>query len=156
MKALLLVLLALFLLTLQTTMQDVLSIFGTVPDFLLLFLVAVALKHGPVAGVWCGLFLGVAQDAYATSGFGADAMALTIVGYAVGFAEEQVLKLDTITKILLLALAFFGRLALHGLFCGADAARIGASLLEGGLAQGALTLLLGSVWFVVFSRDRQV
>lgn len=156
MKAVLLFALALLLLTLQTTLQDVVSVFGAVPDLLLLFLVATALKFGPVAGVWCGLLLGIAQDAYAASGFGADAMAMTVVGYVVGFAEEQVLKLDTITKIVLLALAFFGRFLLHGLFAGMELPQIGAMLLEGGLLRGLLTLVLGTVWFVAFSRDRQV
>lgn len=156
MKAVLLFALAVLLLTLQTALQDVVSLFGATPDFLLLFLVALALKSGPVAGVWCGLFLGVALDSYASSGFGSDAMALTIVGYAVGFAEEQVLKLDAITKIVLLALAFFGRFVLRGLFAGMELPQIGAQLLEGGLLQGALTLVLGAVWFVAFSRDRQV
>ena len=156
MRNLLILLFGFVLLTAQVTLKDVVSVFGAVPDFSLIFVAALALRFGPVAGAWTGFLFGIAQDAYVAAHFGADALALCTVGYFVGLAEEQVLKLDTITKILLLALAFFGRLVLHGLFCGADSAQIGASLLEGGLAQGALTIVLGSVWFVVFSRDRQV
>ena len=87
----------------------------------------------------------------------ADALALCTVGYFVGLAEEQVLKLDTIVKILLLAIAFFARLAIRSWFSDMGLGEFAESLLSGGLVQGAVTLALGSIWFVlVSSRDRRV
>ena len=157
MRNLLILLFGFVLLTAQVTLKDVVSVFGAVPDFSLIFVAALALRFGPVAGAWTGFLFGIAQDAYVAAHFGADALALCTVGYFVGHTEEQVLKLDTIVKILLLAIAFFARLAIRSWFSDMGLGEFAESLLSGGLVQGAVTLALGSIWFVlVSSRDRRV
>ena len=49
----------------QTTVAQWLSIFGAAPDFIVILIVSIAIKHGPAAGVLWGFLAGFTQDVYA-------------------------------------------------------------------------------------------
>ncbi len=121
---------------------------GTVrPDLTLIALTAVALRRGPVGGLYAGLFLGLVQDVYAVSTLGAGMLAKSLVGYALGFFEDRVMKVMAATRMLLLAAA----LAVHDLAYFAAAGYRGVqfwdAMLRHSLPSAVYTLVLGGVLF---------
>ncbi len=93
---------------LQVTVAQWLQIFGVGPDFVIIFIVAVAIKCGPSAGCFWGFLAGFAQDVYApVEWLGAYSIAMTVIGFAVGQLEERFLTLNLPAKIGVLGLSFF-------------------------------------------------
>lgn len=124
--------------------------FGTVrPDLMLIALTAVALRRGPVGGLYAGLLLGLVQDVYAVATLGANVLAKSLVGYGLGFFEERVMKVMAATRMLLLAAA----LLVHDVvFYAAAGYRGGAfweSLFLQSLPSAVYTLVLGGILFYV-------
>ena len=80
---------------LQMTVADWLSFFDVAPDFVMIFIVAMAIRRGPTAGCFWGFIAGFTQDVYApVEWLGANTIAMTVVGYAVGQLEERFLSLN--------------------------------------------------------------
>ena len=80
---------------LQMTVADWLSFFDVAPDFVMIFIVAVAIRRGPAAGCFWGFVAGFTQDVYAPiEWLGANTISMTVVGYAVGQLEERFLSLN--------------------------------------------------------------
>ena len=50
---------------LQMTVADWLSFFDVGPDFVIIFIVAIAIRMGPAAGCFWGFVAGFTQDVYA-------------------------------------------------------------------------------------------
>ena len=93
---------------LQMTVADWLSFFDVAPDFVMIFIVAVAIRRGPAAGCLWGFVAGFSQDVYAPiEWLGANTIAMTVVGYAVGQLEERFLSLNLPAKVGVLGLGFF-------------------------------------------------
>ncbi len=93
---------------LQMTVADWLSFFDVAPDFIIIFIVAVAIRRGPTAGCFWGFVAGFTQDVYApVEWLGANAISMTVLGYAVGQLEERFLSLNLPAKIGVLGLGFF-------------------------------------------------
>jgi rod shape-determining protein MreD len=134
-------------LVLQQTVASWLSAGGVRPDLLLIALTAVALRRGPVAGLYAGLFLGLIQDVYAVEVLGANVLAKAVVGYGMGFFEEKVMKVMAATRVLLLASA----LILHDLIFYMAAGYRGGffrdAVLFQSLPSAIYTLVLGAVVF---------
>ena len=82
---------------LQTTLASWISFYGQQPDFVLIFIVVMALSHGPVSGMLWGFFAGFSEDVFASVDWlGAQTIAFTCVGFGVGQLEERFLrKTDT-------------------------------------------------------------
>ena len=79
---------------LQTTLASWIGIYGQEPDFVLIFIVVMALSHGPVSGMLWGFFAGFSEDIFATVDWlGAQTLAFTCVGFGVGQLEEKFLRL---------------------------------------------------------------
>ena len=92
---------------LQTTLASWISFYGQQPDFVLIFIVVMALSHGPVSGMLWGFFAGFSEDVFASVDWlGAQTIAFTCVGFGVGQLEERFLRLNLATKVALLGLAF--------------------------------------------------
>ena len=93
---------------LQMTVADWLSFFDVAPDFIIIFIVAVAIRRGPTAGCFWGFVAGFTQDVYApVEWLGANAISMTVLGYAVGQLEESFLSLNLPAKVGVLGLGFF-------------------------------------------------
>ena len=93
---------------LQMTVADWLSFFDVAPDFIIIFIVAVAIRRGPTAGCFWGFVAGFTQDVYApVEWLGANAISMTVLGYAVGQLEERFLSLNLPAKGGVLGLGFF-------------------------------------------------
>jgi len=134
-------------LVLQQTLVQLVSVGGIRPDVTLIALTAVALRRGPVAGLYAGVFLGLLQDVYAVTTLGANVLAKSLVGYAMGFFEEKVMKVMAATRVLLLAsamvlhdLAFYAAAGYRGVFFR------DAFLLQS-LPSAVYTLVLGAIVF---------
>lgn len=116
---------ALLLLTavvLQTSLFPVLTLGGYRPDLLLLVVLAVAVKDGPLAGSRVGFAAGALTDLLvAQTPAGVAALVFTVIGFAIGFARPY-LAPDSVSAPVLLAFV---------------------SGLLGTLAYGLLALLLG-------------
>lgn len=68
----------------QVSIFSQLHIFGAVPDFLLVSLVALALLRGSVAGAVGGFFAGLLVDTASLGTLGLTSLVLTLVGYWIG------------------------------------------------------------------------
>lgn len=92
---------------LQTTVAEWLQIFGAGPDFVIILVVSIAIKHGPAAGVLWGFLAGFTQDVYApVEWLGANTISLTALGFLVGQLEERFLTLNLPAKIGVLGFGF--------------------------------------------------
>ena len=93
---------------LQTTVAEWLQIFGAGPDFVIILVVSIAIKHGPAAGVLWGFLAGFTQDVYAPMEWlGANTISYTILGFIVGQLEERFLTLNMPMKVGVLGFSFF-------------------------------------------------
>ncbi|SHL39540.1 rod shape-determining protein MreD [Fibrobacter sp. UWEL] len=93
---------------LQVSVASWISIFGATPDFVIIFVVATAIKRGPAAGCFWGFLAGFSQDIYApVEWLGANAISMTVIGFLVGQVEEKLLTLNKPAKVAVLGFAFF-------------------------------------------------
>jgi rod shape-determining protein MreD len=125
---LLTVLLAFASLALQATLVPHLAIAGIRPDLPLVVAVGLALWRGPLAGTLAGFFVGLAQDLTNPAFLGLNALAKSLLGYAVGSlrAHFDAHSLPAHAALLAVAvlvhdlvyLTVFTRLALSELFLG--------------------------------------
>jgi rod shape-determining protein MreD len=134
-------------LVLQQTLASWLSVGEIRPDLMLIALTAVALRRGPVVGLYAGLFLGLLQDVYAVSALGANVLAKSLVGYSLGFFEEKVMKVMAATRVLLLASALVVHDIVFNLAAGLRGGAFGDALLYHSLPSGVYTLVLGAIVF---------
>ncbi len=134
-------------LVLQQTVARWLSAGGVRPDLMLIALTAVALRRGPVVGLYAGLFLGLIQDVYAVEALGANVLAKGLVGYAMGFFEEKVMKVMAATRVLLLASALIVHDLIYYVAAGFRGEFFRNSLLFQSLPSAVYTLVLGAVVF---------
>jgi rod shape-determining protein MreD len=142
-------------LVLQSTIVHFLSISAIVPDLTLVFVVYIALRYGPLAGLAAGFLMGLVQDVYSYDTLGAGAMAKTILGYGLGLMEDHVVQLDFLSKVILLGVAFFIHDLLFILFIGTPSDKIGEILISSSLPEGLYTLVLGAIFFYLFPSSRR-
>jgi len=142
----------------QTALAPMVQIMGTAPDFLLIFVVFAALRHGALAGTFWGFLVGLTQDVYApVEWLGAGALSLCIVGFLVGQLEEKFLNLNLVTKVLALGVSFFVNDAIYYMSIELDQEQMGTIFLRQSLPEGLYTMLLGSLafYFLYSHSDRR-
>jgi rod shape-determining protein MreD len=143
---------------LQSSLASLIGVMGTTPDFLLIFVVFAALRHGGLYGTFWGFIVGLTQDIYApVEWLGASALSLCIVGFLVGQLEEKFLNLNLITKTAALGVAFFVNDALYFWSIGMEKTQISSVFLKQSLPEGMYTTLLGSLafYFLYSHSDRR-
>jgi rod shape-determining protein MreD len=91
---------------LQTTLVPVIGIFSVRPDLLMVALFLCAVRTGQMPGVWVGFILGLAQDLYAPSILGQNALSMSMAGFFAGFFNERVMRVDPLVQMVLLLFAF--------------------------------------------------
>ena len=131
---------------LQTTLASWIGIGGIEPDFVLIFVVILALRHGPVSGMLWGFFAGFSEDVYApVDWLGAQTLAFTCVGFGVGQLEERFLRLNLATKVALLGLAFMLNDLVYYVIVGVPQDEVGVFFLSKTLPGCVYTLFFGGL-----------
>lgn len=101
-------LLFLLAMILQTTLAKWLRFFDWGPDFIVIFVVLIAFRRGPIVGALWGFFAGFTLDVYApVEWLGANTIAYLCLGYAVGLLEARFLSLNITMRVVILGLGFF-------------------------------------------------
>jgi rod shape-determining protein MreD len=137
---------------LQMTVADWLSFFDIAPDFIIIFIVAVAIRRGPTAGCFWGFVAGFTQDVYApVEWLGANSIAMTIVGFAVGQLEERFLTLNLPAKIGVLGLAFFVNDMFYFLITGLEKDVVTNLFVTKTVPESIYTMVLGGILFYLSS-----
>ena len=77
---------------LQLVVAPVITIFGVVPNFVLVVVIITAMNNTPVRSTIMGFSLGLAFDFCSLGPFGAMALVMTILGYAVSSLSKSVLS----------------------------------------------------------------
>lgn len=138
---------------LQTTLASWISFYGQQPDFVLIFLVVMALSHGPVSGMLWGFFAGFSEDVFATVDWlGAQTIAFTCVGFSVGQLEEKFLRLNLATKVALLGLAFMLNDLIYYALVGISQESVTTFFLIKTLPECIYTMLFGILCFLLLNR----
>ena len=133
---------------LQMTVAEWLSFFDVAPDFVIIFIVAMAIRRGPTAGCFWGFVAGFTQDVYApVEWLGANSIAMTVVGYAVGQLEERFLSLNLPAKIGVLGLSFFVSDMIYFAVTGLSKDVITNLFLTKSLPECIYTMLIGGIFF---------
>jgi rod shape-determining protein MreD len=113
-KILFLIWLAVFL---QSSVINVISPWGLIPNFLVIVIVLAGLKGGVPSGVWAGLLAGILADCYHPSSLGLFSVGGTITGYLAGMARDRIYREQLLSQAALIAaitlfyqwFVFFGR-----------------------------------------------
>ena len=133
---------------LQMTVADWLSFLDVAPDFVMIFIVAVAIRMGPTAGCFWGFVAGFTQDVYApVEWLGANTIAMTVVGYAVGQLEERILSLNLPAKVGVLGLGFFVCDMIYYGITGLSKDVVTNLFLTKSLPECIYTMLIGGIFF---------
>lgn len=133
---------------LQVSVADWLSILDVRPDFVIIFIVAVAIKCGPAAGCFWGFVAGFTQDVYAPiEWLGANSIAMTVTGFVVGQLEERFLTLNMPAKIGVLGLSCFICDGIYFGITGLSKEIVTNLFLTKSLPGCAYTMLIGSILF---------
>ena len=137
---------------LQTTVSEWLQIFGIGPDFVVIFIVSVAIRFGPATGCFWGFLAGFTQDVYApVEWLGANTIAMTIVGFAVGLLEERFLTLNLPAKIGVLGLAFFVNDMFYFLITGLEKDVVTNLFVTKTVPECIYTMVVGGILFYLSS-----
>lgn len=138
---------------LQTTLASWISFYGQQPDFVLIFIVVMALSHGPVSGMLWGFFAGFSEDVFASVDWlGAQTIAFTCVGFGVGQLEERFLRLNLATKVALLGLAFMLNDFVYYALIGISQESVTTFFLSKTLPECIYTMLIGVLCFFLLNR----
>lgn len=113
-KMFFLVWLAVFL---QSALTNIITIWGLVPDFIIIIVALVALKDGASSGVWIGLLAGFLSDCYHPSTMGLFSASGVAAGYLAGQAREKIYREQLLSQVALISalslirqlFGFFGR-----------------------------------------------
>lgn len=132
----------------QTVLSPMIQVMGASPDFVLFFVVFLALRHGAMVGVFWGFIAGFTEDIYGdVHWLGAAALTKTVIGYAVGQLEEKYINLGLVTKVAVLGVAFFLNDAIYGVATGMSRELVAQMFLTQSLPEGIYTILIGALAF---------
>ncbi len=138
---------------LQTTLASKIVFYGQEPDFVLIFVVVMAISCGPVSGMLWGFFAGFSEDVYSSVDWlGAQTIAFTCVGFGVGQLEEKFLRLNLATKVALLGLAFMLNDLIYYWLIGIPKASVGEFFVSKTLPECIYTMLFGALFFFLLNR----
>jgi rod shape-determining protein MreD len=90
---------------LQTTLASVLFSGSSAIDLVLIVVVFVAIKSGPVTGLLAGTVAGLIQDALSSGILGIGGLAKTLVGFLAGVLGSQFIVTAPLPRFLLLLMA---------------------------------------------------
>lgn len=89
----------------QWMLQPVIAIGGIGPNFLVIFIIAMALQFGPIPTVWAAFVLGLVNDALtATDLMGLTAFSLAVIGYISAQFKGYLNKITPVLQYVILFL----------------------------------------------------
>lgn len=136
----------------QSSVGDWLKILDVGPDFVVIFIVSVALRHGAATGCFWGFLAGFTLDVYApVEWLGANAIAMTIMGFAVGQIEEHFLTLNLPPKVGVLGLAFFVNDMFYFLITGLEKNVVTTLFVTRTVPECIYTVVIGGILFYLTS-----
>ncbi|MDR1160298.1 MAG: rod shape-determining protein MreD [Syntrophomonadaceae bacterium] len=100
MRLLILILLPALSLLLQSTLFGFYSIYGVIPDVVLIFVVVFALLHNYKQATIYGFFCGLLEDLYVGNMIGMNALAKGLTAYIISSLQVQVFKENIIVSVL--------------------------------------------------------
>ena len=89
---------------LQATWLDFVSVSALKPDLILLIIIVIALREGPILATLLGFSIGLLQATYAPADFGLNALLKCTAGFAVGHGRSRVVSDNIQVQV---ALVFF-------------------------------------------------
>jgi rod shape-determining protein MreD len=96
---------------LQTTWLGLLELASFQPDLILLVLIHIALRDGPLPATFLGLGIGFLQDVYMPADLGLNALLKVLVGFAAGYGRTRVVADNIQVQVALV----FGAVLAHDL-----------------------------------------
>lgn len=105
MRLVILIILPFLAIFLQSTIFAGLSIKGTVPDIMLIFVAFFALLNGPNRGTVYGLLCGLLEDLYIGRIIGINALSKGLVAYIIGKLQGNVFQENILVGILMAVIA---------------------------------------------------
>ncbi len=136
----------------QSSVGDWLKILDVGPDFVVIFLVSVSLRYGAATGSFWGFLAGFTLDVYApVEWLGANTIAMTIVGFAVGQLEEHFLTINLPPKIGVLGLAFFVNDMFYFLITGLEKDVVTTLFVTRTVPECIYTVVIGGILFYLTS-----
>lgn len=90
------------ILTLQFVLPKYMIYSTVYPNFILIYVVYVALNRGAMKGQLTGFFYGLSWDILATDVFGARTLTLTLAGYIAGKFNKNLNKDQIVTQIIIM------------------------------------------------------
>ncbi|MEE2659648.1 MAG: rod shape-determining protein MreD [Candidatus Latescibacterota bacterium] len=144
-------------LVLQTTWLHHFEIAGVLPDLVLLVLIYIALTTGQLEATILAFIVGLCQDSYAPADLGLNALAKSVVGFAVGFLRGGIMA-DTLQVQVAVVITAIG---IHDFiyYVGASAytmTEVSGLLLRYGLPRALYTALFALVLGCLLRLRRQV
>jgi len=129
-------------------------VLGSVPDFALVVLVAIALRFGPAWGASAGFLTGVLFDISLQLPVGSSALVLTPIGWGIGVFGVRRRRVSLAMSVLVLLVAAVARIAGDVIVASAIGGQVvGWGLLfVAGTAGAMFTLLAGIVLLPLFRR----
>jgi len=130
---------------LQTTWIDFLEVYSIKPDLILLVLVYIALREGPLVAICMGFGVGFIQDVYHPADLGLNALSKSLIGFVVGYGRSRIVADNIQVQIGLL----FGAVLFHDLIYYTGTSAIGVIDIpyfwfRYGLARAIYTALIGT------------
>ncbi|MFH1783971.1 MAG: rod shape-determining protein MreD [bacterium] len=89
----------------QTTLASYLALFGVKPDMLLIIVVYLGFKRGPMFGQMGGFLSGFMEDMFTGNLIGINALSKTIIGNLTGHLKGQLAFENAVTQIVMIAVA---------------------------------------------------
>jgi len=120
------------------------------PDFLLLALMLVAIRARPGIAALAGFIVGVVNDVLTPAGFGAGALAHTVVGYLAAWGRAVFFPDNLLVNAGLFAGGVMLRNTLMLLASGTPAGQLSAGLLVWAPLQAITTAVAGTVILLLF------
>jgi rod shape-determining protein MreD len=120
------------------------------PDLIIITLVYLALKKGPIVGVFSGFTIGLIQDVYAIETLGVNALCKSTLGYFMGLFDESRFTFTPTTKLIFLGGAFFLHDILFNISIGLPSESFFSSFYKESLPAGVFTIIIGAIVFYFF------
>ena len=139
-------------LLLQTSWAQEIAIYGISPDAVLLVLVYIGISGGQIQGALFGFFSGFLMDVYDPQAMGVNALANSLIGFAVGYSRVGVVAEDLRVQALLLFLAGLLHDVIYFVFYAwSTPSAIPSLIVRYGVGSAVYTSAVGTLIFVVLS-----
>jgi rod shape-determining protein MreD len=140
----------------KVSVVPVLAVFGVQPSLLLVVFVLFAFRMGALASIWLGFACGTILDTYSSGTAGAFALALTLVGFAVGQLQEKKIHVGYALRVTVLGISVVVHDSVWHLASHHGLSGLPLFLLRVSLPGMLYTMFLGAILFAIRPPRAQV